>query len=138
MRGKGKKKRDSFRPLFLRAWVSTLCTATRQRPAVIVRPTRLVGTRYGFLPLINGLCLFTSWDREKPLDWFTLCAGVLNQIAMADNEDKLETRRAEQQDLEAQQRDLFDELSREQAEAEQALQDDQAGSAGANSSEKMG
>ena len=57
---------------------------------------------------------------------------------MADNEDKSETRRAEPQDLEAQQQDLFDELSREQAEAEQALQDDQAGSAGANSPETMG
>ncbi len=44
---------------------------------------------------------------------------------MSDNDAKEVGRREEQQDLEGQQKDLFRELSREQKEAEEALQEDQ-------------
>lgn len=44
---------------------------------------------------------------------------------MSDNGEKEVGRREEQQDLKRQQKDLFRELSREQAEAEKALQEDQ-------------
>ena len=57
---------------------------------------------------------------------------------MADNQDKSETGRKEQPDLEGQQQDLFSELSREQVAAEQVIQDDLEGSAGVKSPEKMG
>ena len=59
---------------------------------------------------------------------------------MTDNEDNQEKRHQEQQDLEGQQQDLFRELSREQLEAEQALEleQDQQGSVGVNSPDKIG
>jgi hypothetical protein len=44
---------------------------------------------------------------------------------MSDNNEKQESRRDEHQDLEEQQQSLFAELSREQREAEKALQEDQ-------------
>jgi hypothetical protein len=44
-------------------------------------------------------------------------------MTMSDNDGKEATRREEQQDLEHQQQDLFRELSREQTEAEEALED---------------
>ena len=47
---------------------------------------------------------------------------------MSDDNEKEETRREEQQDLAQQQQGLFRELSREQIEAEKALQEDQEGS----------
>lgn len=43
---------------------------------------------------------------------------------MSDNTEIPETKPEDQQDLEHQQQDLFRELSREQTEAEQALEDD--------------
>ena len=67
-----------------------------------------------------------------------LVKRVLNQIAMADNQDEPETGRTEQPDLEGQQQDLFDELLREQVAAEQAIQDNLEGSAGVKSPKKMG
>ena len=59
---------------------------------------------------------------------------------MTDKEDNQEKRHQEQQDLERQQQDLFRELSREQLEAEQALEleQDQQGSVGVNSPDKIG
>ena len=44
---------------------------------------------------------------------------------MSDNNEKQESMRDEHQDLEQQQQSLFAELSREQREAEKALQEDQ-------------
>ena len=44
-------------------------------------------------------------------------------MAMSDNDQEGETRREEQQTLEHQQKDLFRELSREQIEAERAVED---------------
>lgn len=44
-------------------------------------------------------------------------------MAMSDNDQKEETRLDEQQTLEHQQQDLFRELSREQTEAERAVED---------------
>ena len=57
---------------------------------------------------------------------------------MTDQEDNQEERHQEQSDLKRQQQDLFDELAREQAKAEQALQQDQEGSADVNSAGKIG
>lgn len=48
---------------------------------------------------------------------------------MAGNHENEEGRREEQQDLVEQQQDLFSELSREQADAEKALEDEQEQSA---------
>lgn len=57
---------------------------------------------------------------------------------MTDQEDNQEKRHPEQHDLEQQQQDLFDELDREQAEAEQALPPDQEGSVEVSSPGKIG
>jgi hypothetical protein len=46
-------------------------------------------------------------------------------IVMTDNTEQQESRREEHQDLEQQQQSLFTELTREQREAEKALQEDQ-------------
>ena len=51
---------------------------------------------------------------------------------MSDNNEKQESRRDEHQDLEEQQQSLFAELSREQREAEKALQEDQEQSVSGN------
>ena len=56
---------------------------------------------------------------------------------MTDQEDNQEKRHSERSDLERQQQNLFDELAREQAEAEQALPPDQEGSAEVNSAGKI-
>ena len=57
---------------------------------------------------------------------------------MTDQEDNQEKRHPEQHDLERQQQDLFDELAREQAEAEQALPPNQEGSIEVSSPGKIG
>ena len=44
---------------------------------------------------------------------------------MSDNQEQLESKPADQHNIEHQQQDLFRELSREQVEAEKALADDQ-------------
>ena len=51
---------------------------------------------------------------------------------MSDNNEKQESMRDEHQDLEQQQQSLFAELSREQREAEKALQEDQEQSVSGN------
>lgn len=57
---------------------------------------------------------------------------------MTDNDDNQESRRLEEQDLEAQQQDLFRELAREQVEAEQAAEQDQEEAAAVSSPQKVG
>ena len=51
---------------------------------------------------------------------------------MSDNNEKQESMRDEHQDLEQQQQSLFAEISREQREAEKALQEDQEQSVSGN------
>ena len=63
---------------------------------------------------------------------------TLNRTTMTDQEDNQEKRHPEQHDLERQQQDLFDELAREQAEAEQALPPNQEGSIEVSSPGKIG